>query len=74
MGKAEEKIEKKIKKGYNIVTETGKTTVMEKQKKFSWFWFIFLLIFGGGIGGLIYLAWYLSKKNKRRVISRGEAK
>jgi magnesium-transporting ATPase (P-type) len=36
----------------------------DKKKWFSWGWFFFWLIFGGGIGGIIYLIIKLGDKPK----------
>ena len=39
--------------------------VMPVKSSFAWVWFILLFIFTGGIGAVIYLIYYLSKKPVR---------
>ncbi len=58
----DEHITKYVQQGYQIIARTPTTCQLVKQKKFSFFWALIWLIIGVGIGFLIYLAWYMSKK------------
>ncbi len=52
-----------IGKGYHVVSETSTTAQLVRKKKFSCL-FATLWLFVFGIGFLIYLFWYLAKKDE----------
>ncbi len=56
-------VESYINRGYKVINEGTKYTTLEKQKKFSWFWFLFWMLFFG-IGAVFYLIYYMVKGNK----------
>src|SRR5690349_2151445 len=50
--------------GYQVVSQTGHTVQLRRPKKFSLFWSIFWLIFGFGIGFVVYILYYLAKRDE----------
>ena len=50
--------------GYVIVSQMGYSAQLRKPKKFSLLWSIFWLIFGLGIGFVIYILYYLAKRDE----------
>jgi hypothetical protein len=51
-----------VEKGYHVVGQTSTTAQLVKEKKFSLFWAV-LWTFVALIGLLVYLFWYMSRKN-----------
>jgi hypothetical protein len=56
-------IQKYVRKGYRVVHQTATTAQLVKPKGFSCFWaLVWLFVFGVGL--LVYIFYYLSKKDK----------
>jgi len=47
-----------VKKGYRVISQTDTTAQLVKPKKFSLFWAIIGIL-------IIYLLWYLAKRDKQ---------
>lgn len=59
----QKEVNKYISRGYRVVSQTGTTAQLMKPKSFSFFWAVaWFLLFGVGI--LIYLFYYWSKKDE----------
>ena len=58
----QDQIAKYSRKGYQIVSQTDTTAQMRKPKIFSFLWaFLWFLLFGVGI--LVYIFYYMAKKD-----------
>lgn len=58
----QDQIAKYSRKGYQIVSQTDTTAQMRKPKSFSFLWaFLWFLLFGVGI--LVYIFYYMAKKD-----------
>ena len=58
-----EEIEKYVRKGYRVQSQTATTVQLIKPKSFSFFWaFVWFLLLGFGL--VIYLLHYVAKKDE----------
>lgn len=57
-------IKSHIRRGYIVVSQTDTTAQLVKRKRFSFFWALFWLILGIGVGLVIYIFWYASRKDQ----------
>jgi hypothetical protein len=59
----DEEVRKYVRRGYRVESRTATTAQMLKPKKFSFFWaFVWFLLFGVGV--LVYLFYYWSKRDE----------
>lgn len=67
----QDQIAKYSRKGYEIVSQTDSTAQMRKPKTFSFLWaFLWFLLFGVGI--LVYIFYYMAKKDTIVFVEVGE--
>lgn len=57
-----QEIKRYVKRGYRVLSKTDTTVQLVKPKEFSFFWAL-LWFFLWGIGILVYLFYYMSKKD-----------
>jgi hypothetical protein len=56
-------IESYLRSGYHVVSQTDTTAQMVKPKVFSFVWaFLWFLVFGVGV--IVYILYYISKKDQ----------
>ena len=58
-----QEIQRRTAQGWMLVSQTGAEAQMRKQKQFSFLW-AFLWFLLAGFGLLIYLLYYISKKDQ----------
>ncbi len=56
-------IDRYLKKGFRVVSETEMSAQLIKPKVFSFVWALFWFLFLG-VGVLVYIFYYMSKKDK----------
>jgi len=60
----QQEINKYVRRGFRVVSQTSTTAQLVKPKKFSFLWAaLWLLVFGVGI--FIYLLYYAAKRDKQ---------
>ncbi len=63
-GPLDAEIEKYVSWGFRLISRTETTAQLVKPKTFSYGWAVFWLIFGFGIGIVLYIFYYLGKKDE----------
>ena len=57
--------------GWMVTSQTESTAALETRGPFSWLIFLFCLLFFFGLGGMLYIAWWLIFDN-HHVFARAE--
>jgi hypothetical protein len=65
----QDEINKYIRRGFTVVSQTDTSAQLIKAKRFSLFWALFWLILGIGVGLVIYIFWYMAKRDKATYIT-----
>lgn len=60
-----------VSRGFLVISQTDTTAQLRRPKTFSLLWSVFWLIFGLGIGFIIYLLYYAAKKDETVYIEVG---
>jgi hypothetical protein len=61
----QDRVNKYIRDGYRVVSQSPTTAQLVRPKKFSLFFFLLWLIVGLGFGALVYIGWYMAKRDEQ---------
>src|SRR5215213_6214373 len=60
-------IDRYVSKGYNVLSQSNTSAQLIRKKKFSLLWALFWLIFGVGIGLIIYALVYMAAHKEEAI-------
>jgi hypothetical protein len=61
-----------LERGYAVISDSAAFVTLERPKRFSVAWFLFWCLFGG-VGGLVYIAYYVLMPKRKITLAKGRS-